>query len=148
MADTLALVPNAIVEVTGDPTLSFVSGAAGGVALHAQLFSGSCRIEGGAAKLFGTIAATQLGFYLPQAGPFRPSHLLSAWGEVVPARMHVEGGQATKTGPYGVDAVSVELVDDSRGSGSMWPYVWMTVWGGAPMLLRYRVTVTQPLENA
>jgi len=30
----------------------------------------------------------------------------------------------------------------------MWPYVWMTVWGGAPMLLRYRVTVTQPLENA
>jgi hypothetical protein len=30
----------------------------------------------------------------------------------------------------------------------MWPYVWMTVWDGDPMLLRYRVTVTQPLENA
>ena len=139
--------PLAVVDVSADPALSFLTGGSAGVTLQAQIYSGTLRIEKRSAKMFEGQSATRLGFYVPGAGPFRPSHLLSAWAEVTPTRLSISGGNATR-GPHGVDGVSVQLVDDARGSGMMWPYVWMTVWDGDPMLLRYRVTVTQPLENA
>ena len=61
------------------------------------------------------------------------------------ARTHISGSDYAQSGPYGVDGVATELVNDGRGSGSIYPYVWMTAWGGQPMILRYRLTVTQPL---
>jgi hypothetical protein len=141
-------VPLAVVDVSADPALSFLAGGSAGVTLHALTYSGACRVEKRSAKMLEGHQPAQLGFYVPQAGPFRPSHLLSAWAEVTPALLHVDGGQRAWSRPYGVHGVTVQLVDDDKGSGMMWPYVWMTVVGGDPMLLRYRVTVTQPLENA
>jgi hypothetical protein len=141
-------VPLEIVDLIGDPTLSLISGGSAGVTLHAQVYSGACRVRRRPTKRFEARQPTRLGFYVPQAGPFRPSHLLSAWVEVTPASVNISGQNTTRSGPYGVDGVSVQLVDDTLGSGMMWPYVWMTVWEGDPMLLRYRLTVTQPLENA
>lgn len=45
-----------------------------------------------------------------------------------------------------VDGAVVQLVDDGKGLGSQWPYLWLTAYGGEPMVIRYRLTVTQPLD--
>jgi hypothetical protein len=137
----------AVANVTVDPVLSFASTGAADMRLHVLLFSGSCWIEKQREGIFGGGGTTRLGFYVPGAGPLRPSHLLSAWAEISLARTQIAGGNYAQAGPYGVDAVTTELVNDGKGSGTIWPYVWMTVWGGQPMILRYRLTVTQPLEQ-
>lgn len=67
--------------VSALPSLSFVAGGAGD-AVHALVFSGSCHVTKVSAGMFGTHRDTRLGFYVPTAGPFRPSHLLSAWKPV------------------------------------------------------------------
>ncbi|MDX6371693.1 MAG: hypothetical protein QOD98_681 [Nocardioidaceae bacterium] len=138
----------AVSNVTVDPVLSFVSTGAADLRLHVLLFSGVCGIEKqrhGRSSISNT--GVRLGFYVPGAGPLRPSYLLSAWAEVTLAWTRIASGTAAQSGPYGVDEVTTELVDDGKGSGSMWPYVWMRAWGGQPMLLRYRLTVTQPLDR-
>jgi hypothetical protein len=114
--------------------------------LHVLLFSGACRVDGQSTGFFSGGVPTRLGFYVPGAGPLRPSYLLSAWAEVTLASAEIAGGNSA-TSSYGVGQVAVELVDDGKGSGSQWPYVWFTAVGGRPMLLRYRLTVTQPLER-
>ncbi len=38
------------------------------------------------------------------------------------------------------------MVDDDKGLGGQWPYLWFTAHGGEPMVMRYRVTVTQPAD--
>lgn len=138
-----------VANVTVDPVLSFTSTGPADLRLHVLLFTGSCRIEKQRRGRFfgGTGGPTRLGFYVPSAGPLRPSHLLSAWAEISLAWTHISGGDYARSGPYGVDAVTTELVNDGKGSGTIWPYVWMTAWGGQPMLLRYRLTVTQPLDR-
>jgi hypothetical protein len=141
-------VPLSVAGVSADPTLSFLTGAAAGVTQHAQIYSGSCRVVRKKESTFEGYNVAQLGFYVPQAGPFRPSHLLSAWAEATPAWLSIAGDRSTQSGTYGVSQVRAELVNDGRGSGMVWPYLWMVVSYGAPMEVRYRVTVTQPLENA
>jgi hypothetical protein len=138
----------AVSNVTVDPVLSFVSTGAADMRLHVLLFSGVCWIEKQRQGRFsGSNNMVRLGFYVPGAGPLRPSHLLSAWAEISLAWTRISGGSSAQSGPYGVDEVTTQLVDDGKGSGSMWPYVWMRAWGGQPMLLRYRLTVTQPLDR-
>jgi hypothetical protein len=58
----------------------------------------------------------------------------------------VSAGDYSRPGPYGVDAADIQLVDDAKGLGSQWPYLWFTVYGGEPMVIRYRLTVTQPVD--
>ena len=41
---------------------------------------------------------------------------------------------------------AIEMVDDGRGSGSQWPFLWFTAHGGEPMTVRYRMTVTEPAD--
>jgi len=72
----------AILDVIGDPILAFPSIGQAGEPLAARLFSGQCRIgdtrdEKFLAKLSGARGAVRLGFYVPNAGPLRPSYLLS-----------------------------------------------------------------------
>jgi hypothetical protein len=141
----------AILDVVGDPTLAFASIGPAGEPLTAQVFSGQCRIgdnpdEKFLAKLSGGRAAVRLGFYVPKAGPLRPSYLLSAWAEVSLAMTQISAGDVSQPGPYGVDAAVVQLVDDGKGLGSQWPYLWFTAYGAEPMLIRYRLTVTQPVN--
>jgi hypothetical protein len=128
--------------VQGDPVLSFATTSTDGTALHAVAYSGACRVE---KQRGGGRGPFWLGFYVPDAGPFRASHLLTSWADVSLAMTQVAGGDYAQRGPYGVDGVTVQLVDD--GSGRQWPFVWMRVWGGEPMLLRYRLMVTQPLDR-
>jgi hypothetical protein len=137
-------------NVTADPPLAFAAAGQGGTTLSAQVFSGQCRLglspdEKLMAKLSQRRKLTSLGFYLPDTGPFRPSYLLQAWAEVSLAKTRVSGTNGAR-GPYGVDDVTVQLVDDGLGSGAQWPYLSFTAHGGQPMTLRYRVTVTQPVE--
>jgi hypothetical protein len=141
----------AVANVTVDPVLSFVSTGSGETRLHVLLFSGVCWVEKSGQRqgfFSGGGSPVQLGFYVPGAGPLRPSHALSAWAEVSLSRTRIAGSDYAQSGPYGVDGVTTQLVDDDKGSGSMYPYIWMRAWGGQPMLLSYRLTVTQPLENA
>lgn len=98
------------------------------------------------AKLSGGRSPVQLGLYVPNAGPFRPSYQLAAWAEVSLMMTQVSASEYSQAGPYGVDAADIELVDDGKGLGSQWPYLHFTVFGGEPMTIRYRVTVTQPME--
>ena len=146
--------PLAITAVTGDPTLTFAATDASGDALVAQIFAGVCvvarvrseetllqRLGGG-----GPGSTVSFGFYVPGAGPLRPSHRLEAWAEVSLGTVQVVGGQHAGSGPYGVDRPTVELVDDGRGSGSQWPYLRFTAHGGRAMTVRYRLTVTSPAE--
>ncbi|MEO5651429.1 MAG: hypothetical protein ABIN79_13775 [Marmoricola sp.] len=140
-----------ILDVVGDPVLEFRAIGAGGEPLTAHVFSGQCRIgdrpdEKFMAKLSAGRRPERLGFYVPDAGPFRPNYLLSAWAEASLAMTEVSAGDYSKPGPYGVDGVDLQLVDDGKGSGSQWPYLWFTVHGGEPMVIRYRVTVTQPVD--
>ena len=137
-----------VLDVAGDPVLAFPSVGPDGQALRAQVFSGLCRIghaPGGKPRLWGASAA-RLGFYVPQAGPLGAGYLLSTWAEVSLARANISGGDYTRGGPYGVDDVAVQLVDDDRGFGGRWPYLWFTAYGDQPMAVRYRLTVTQPVD--
>jgi hypothetical protein len=141
----------AVLEVVDDPTLTLRATGPAGEPLWAQLFSGRCRIgtaEGSfKAWMSPSYRSTPLGFYVPRAGPFRPSHLLTAWGEVALASAQIRiGNGRSQRGPYGVDAPRVELVEGDEGLGSQWPYLSFDVLGGRPMVLRYRVTVTQPAD--
>jgi len=104
----------AILDVVGDPTLAFRSIGPAGEPLAAQVFSGHCRIgdtpdEKFLAKLSGGRGAFQLGFYVPRAGPLRPSPLLSTWAEVTLAKTQISAGDLSQPGPYGVDAAVVQL---------------------------------------
>jgi hypothetical protein len=87
------------------------------------VFSGQCRIgdtrdEKFLAKLSGGRGAVRLGLYVPNAGPLRPSYLLSTWAEVSLAKTEVRAEGYSRRGPYGVDAAVVKLVDDAKGRGS------------------------------
>jgi hypothetical protein len=139
-------------EISGvvpDPSVRFRGEGPHGDPLLVSVHSGVVQVgkatRGG---LFAGRPPARLGFYVPEAGPFRPSHRITAWAEISVAWTQVGGGDHVAPGPYGAGHVSVELVDDQRGSGSLWPYVRMTVYGAEPMGLRYRVTVTQPVETA
>jgi hypothetical protein len=141
----------AIQDVLADPPLAIGAAGPGGTTLSVQLFSGLCRVDNPpdsklVEKLSPTSKRLALGFYVPDAGPFRPSHQLEAWAELSLAKTEISGGDWSQSGPYGVDDVAVQLVDDGRGSGSQWPYLSFTAHGGEPMLLRYRLTVTQPMD--
>jgi hypothetical protein len=119
--------------------------------MTALMFSGECRIgdapdEKLMSKLSGGRRVARLGFYVPHAGPFRASYLLSAWAEVSLAKTELSVTGMSQGGPYGVDAATVELVEDSYGRGDQWPYLWFTAHGGEPMVVRYRLTVTQPMN--
>ena len=87
-----------------------------------------------------------LGLYAPYAGSLVPSHLLSTWAEVTLVNTQISNGGLSERGPYGVDSAAVQLVDDGKGLGRQWPYLSFEVLGGQPMVIRYRVTVTQPEE--
>jgi hypothetical protein len=140
----------AILDVIGDPALAFRSIGTAEQPLLAQVFSGQCRIgdqpdQKLLAKLSGGgRSPLRLGFYAPGAGPFVPSYLLSAWAEVTLSKTEVSTSDFSQAGPYGVDAAAVQLVDDGKGSGMQWPYLSFTAYGGEPMVIRYRLTVTQP----
>jgi hypothetical protein len=141
----------AILDVYGDPVLEFRATGSGGQPLMAQVFSGRCHIgDNPDEKVLSKIAAgrkpVRLGFYVPDAGPFHASHLLTAWAEASLMKTEVSAGDYSKPGPYGLDAIEVQLVDDERGRLGQWPYVWFTAHGGEPMVIRYRVTVTQPTD--
>jgi hypothetical protein len=76
----------------------------------------------------------------------RPCYLLSTWAEISLAMTQISAGDVSQPGPYGVDAVVVQLVDDGKGHGSQWPYQWFTAYRAEPMLIRYRLTGTQPVD--
>jgi hypothetical protein len=140
-----------ILHVDGDPVLGFRSVGRAGEPLLARVFSGQCGIgddphEKTMARLSAGRRPVRLGFYVPGAGPFRPTYQLSSWAEVSLARAQISAGEHGRSGPYGVDAAQVQLVDDGRGSGSRWPFLWFTAYGGEPMLVRYRLTVTEPVD--
>ena len=140
----------AILDITEDPTLAFASVGRAGESLAAYVYSGQCRIDDAPdEKLLAKLARSspvQLGFYVPGAGPFRPSYLLSSWAEVSLAKTEISSSNGlAQRGPYGVDAAAVQMVDD-RGFGSQWPYLTFTAHGGEPMVIRYRLTVTQPMS--
>lgn len=141
----------AILNVIGDPILAFPSVGSTGEALTAQVFSGQCQIgdtpgEKFLAKLSRGRGTVRLGFYVPEAGPLRPSYLLSTWAEVSLGKTQIGAGDYSQAGPYGVDTAVVELVDDAKGLGGQWPYLWFTAYGGEPMVIRYRLTVTRPVD--
>jgi hypothetical protein len=141
----------AVQDLVPDPPLAFAAAGPGGSTLSVQLFSGRCRVAGSPdAKLMERLTPQgkrlPLGFYVPDAGPFRPSYQLQAWAELSLVMTEISNSDVSQRGPYGVDDVGVELVDDGRGSGSQWPYLSFTAHGGTPMLLRYRLTVTQPVD--
>ncbi|HLN76354.1 MAG TPA: hypothetical protein VK204_04860 [Nocardioidaceae bacterium] len=141
----------AILDVIGDPVLAFPSIGPNGEALRAQVFSGQCQIgkapgEKFLDRLSRGGAPARLGFYVPEAGPLRASYLLSTWAEVGLAKTQIVAGDYSRRGPYGVDAAAVQLVDDDRGLGEQWPYLWFTAYGGEPMVIRYRLTVTRPAD--
>jgi hypothetical protein len=120
-----------------------------GESMTAHVFSGQCRIgdtpdEKFVTKVSGGRRVVQLGFYVPQAGPFRASYLLSTWAEVSLAKTQLSISGMSQRGPYGVDAAVVQLVDDNYGLGDQWPYLRFAAHGGEPMIIRYRLTVTQP----
>lgn len=138
-----------ILDVAGDPVLAFSSTGPHGEALRARVFSGHCRVgdtpgQSFLARLGG--GSVRLGFYVPGVGPLRPSHLLSAWAEVSLGMTEITPGQHARRGPYGVDGAVVQLVEDDKGLGSQWPYLWFTAHGNEPMVVRYRLTVTQPAD--
>lgn len=141
-----------ILGVDDDPVLSFPSVGPGAEALRAQVFSGQCQIghtpgEGFVAKLSrGSAGSVRLGLYVPGAGPFLASHLLSTWAELSLAKTRIGAGDYGQPGPYGVDEVAVQLVDDDKGLGGQWPYLSFLAHGNQPMVVRYRLTVTQPAD--
>jgi hypothetical protein len=145
-------VPLAITGVQGDPVLTFAATGSSGDPVTARVHSGFLVIEKVRSELTlrqrlaggGPGSAVRLGCFVPNAGPFRPSHRLEAWAEASLGRTQVTGGRTLQVGPYGVDGATVQLVDDEKGSGSLWPYLWITVYGGKPMSVRYRLTVTTP----
>ena len=138
----------AILDVLGDPCVAFRSIGSAGQPLSAQVFSGRCRIgDNRDEKLWARVISghksVQLGFYVPEAGPFPPSDLLSTWAEVSLAKAELT---ASRPGPYGVDGADIQLVDDDKDRGLQWPYLSFTAYGGEPMVISYRMTVTQPAD--
>ncbi len=138
-----------ILDVLADPVLAFRSIGSAGQPLLAQVFAGQCRIGDNPdqkilARIAGGRKPVRLGFYVPDAGPFAPSYLLSTWAEVSLTKTEVSASDASQRGPYGVDAAGIQLVGDGRGHGSQWPYLSFVAHGGEPMVIRYRLTVTQP----
>lgn len=141
----------AILDVSDDPTLEFTAQGPTGVPLRARVFSGQCRIGKSPDHKFTAQLSTgariaQLGFYVPQAGPLRASYQLSAWAEVSLASMRIAAGGLSQQGPYGVENAAVQMVEDDKGLGGQWPYLWFTAHGGEPIVMRYRVTVTEPVD--
>ncbi len=141
----------AVLEVAADPVLAFPSFGTNGEPRMAHLYAGQCKVGGDPddhllAKLARSAAPVRLGFYVPEAGPLPPSYLLSVWAEVSLASARISAGDYARPGPYGVDQAEVQLVDDDRGLGGLWPYLWFTANGGEPMMVRYRLTVTSPVE--
>jgi hypothetical protein len=141
----------AILDTTSDPVLAFPSYGPNGEPLAAQVYSGQCRIddnpdEGFMTKLSRGGGPVRLGFYVPGAGPLRPSHLLSTWAELGLAKTRIGTGDYGQPGPYGVDEVAVQLVEDDKGLGGQWPYLSFLAHGNQPMVVRYRLTVTRPTD--
>jgi hypothetical protein len=136
-----------ILDVRADPTLTFWTSGPGGELRWAQVSTGVCQVGHRSDRVSswrGARSPAWLGFYVPGAGPIRPFHDLKAWGEASLAWAFVSGGKYSVSTHYGVDATHVELVDDLRGSGSLWPYLWMAAYGGSQMAIRYRLTVLHP----
>lgn len=78
---------------------------------------------------------------IPSAGSASTSPTLAQRPRQLPA-LDLGGGKSDedtsqdrrllKSGPHGVDSAAIALVDDGKGSGSQWPYLWFTAYGGKP----------------
>lgn len=62
------------------------------------------------------------------------------------AQTQISAGNFSRPCLYGVDAAVVQLVDDDKGLGGQWPYVWFKAYDGEPMVICYRLTVAQPVD--
>ena len=62
---------------------------------------------------------------------------MQAWAEVALAQLVVH--DVSMSISYGVSDAAVQLVPDE--SGSRWPYLSFSCFGGGEMALRYRVTL-------
>ncbi|HET8604815.1 MAG TPA: hypothetical protein VFM09_12865 [Marmoricola sp.] len=137
----------AVLHLRADPALVVPRATAAGAEVRLRIFSGLCVVgwENGKRSYFelGAPAPERLGFYVPDAGPLDASWSMNAWAELSMTQLVQPANQRSMHPVYGVDEVSVQLVDDA-GHGGRWPYVWFVVLGGEPMQLRYRVTVTEP----
>ena len=140
----------AILNVIAGPLLEFPATAHNGDPLKAQVFAGECHLgDTPGEKLLAKLTSggpVRLGFYVPGAGPLRPSWLLSTWGEVSLAKTTISAGDYSHPGPYGADSVEVQLVEDDKGTGGQWPYFCFMAYGDEPMVIRYRLTVTRPAD--
>jgi hypothetical protein len=132
-----------VVEVQAEPALTFTVDRAPGPML-ATVHSGTCLVGRSSQPLIGGRRPVRLGFYVTGCGPIRPSHLVESWVEMSLAWVEHVSANTGGRQRYGVDDPQVQLVDDQRGSGSLWPYIWFTALGGTPMLVRYRLTVLRP----